>query len=168
MAASQLLDELSVLIYRPPLTDFRSDGRITDATNPIAVVMLLIDYETECSMNGIIGFLGNEAGRRLSETIRVIRAIGSDEHADILESIQSTAISAGMTYDAIQADCVGLEPFAVTSFEKLHGDKWDEACYSIQTLHDKVDCDSFWSAVLGFVEKNFDSIKSQLQGYQVP
>ncbi len=162
MDASQLLDELSVLIYSPPLSDFRLDGRISDTTNPLAVVMLLIDYETEYSMSGITGFLGNSAGSRLPETIRAIRAIGSDEHADILESIQSTAISAGMTYDAMQADCVGLESFAVTSFEKLHGDKWGEACCSIHTLHDKVDWDSFWSAMLGFVEKNVDSIKSQL------
>lgn len=167
MDISDFLDELSVSIYSPLLTDFRLDGRISDTTNPLAVVMLLIDYETECSMGGITGFLGNSAGSQLPETIRAIRAIGSDEHADTLESIRSKAIAAGMTYNAMQADCAGLEPFAVTSFKKLHGDKWDEACCSIRTLHDKVNWDSFWSALRGFVEKNFDSIKSQLQGYQV-
>ncbi|MGV3605386.1 MAG: DMP19 family protein [Planctomycetaceae bacterium] len=137
-------------------------------TNPLSVVMLLIDYETECSINGIIGFLGNEAGSRLPETISAFRAIGLGEHADTLESIQSMATSAGMTYDALQADRVGLEPFAVTSFEKLHGNKWDDACDSIQAMYANVDWDSCWPAAIGFIERNVDSINGQLQGYQVP
>jgi hypothetical protein len=161
MDASKLLDELSVRIYAPPLSDYRDDGRISDTSNPLSVVMLLIDYETECSMNGITGFLGNSAGSRLSETIVAVRQIGCIDHAHILEQIRETATGAGMTYGAIQDDCAGLAEFTVTSFAELHGDKWDDACDRIRELHDNVDWGSFWHSTLKFVRDNVDSIARQ-------
>ncbi|EMB16153.1 hypothetical protein RE6C_03113 [Rhodopirellula europaea 6C] len=90
-----------------------------------------------------------------------MRKIGCIDHADVLEEIRTTAISAGMTYDAMQNDCTGLAEFAVTSFAELHGDKWDDACDRIQTLHENVDWDSFWRATLEFVRNNMDSIARQ-------
>ena len=161
MDASKLLDDLSVRIYEPPLSEYRDDGRICDTSNQLSVVMLLIDYETECSMNGINGFLGNSAGSRLSETISAVRQIGCIDHASTLEQIRETATAAGMTYDAIQDDCVGLAEFTVTSFAKLHGDKWDDARDRIRDLHDDVDWESLWQAMLEFVRNNVDSIARQ-------
>lgn len=161
MDASKLLDDLSVRIYKSPLSNFREDGRICDTTNPLSVVMLLIDYETECSMNGINGFLGNSAGSRLGETIVAVRRIGCSDHATVLEEIQATANAAGMTYEAMQNDRSGLQEFAVTSFAALHGDKWDDAYDVIQALHDTVDWDSFWQATLEFVRNNKDLIVQQ-------
>lgn len=161
MDASKLLDDLSVRIYEPPLSDYRDDERICDTTSPLSVVMLLIDYETECSMNGIIGFLGNSAGSRLTETIIAVRKIGCVDHAKVLEQVRETAHAAGMTHDAIQDDRTDLQEFAVTSFAELHGDKWDDACDTIGTLHENVDWESFWKATLEFVRNHIDSISRE-------
>lgn len=161
MDAAKLLDDLSVRIYEPPLSEYRDDGRICDTSNPLSVVLLLIDYEAECSINGISGFLGNSAGSRLLETIFAVRQIGCIDHANTLEQIRETATSAGMTYDAIQVDRVGLAEFSVTSFAKLHGDKWDNARARVRSLHDKVDWESFWPATLEFVRNNADAISRQ-------
>jgi len=158
MDASQLVNHSSVRIYEPPLSDYRDDGRICDTTRPLSVVMLLIDYETECSMNGIIGFLGNSTGRRLTETITAVRKIGCIDHAKVLEEIREAASAAGMTHDAIQDDRSDLQEFTVSSFADLHGDKWEDACDTIGSLHDNVDWDSFWKATLEFVRSRQDSI----------
>jgi hypothetical protein len=162
MDALDLLDELSVRIYEPPLASFRDDGRITDASNPLAVVMLLLDYETECSMNGIIGYLENASGQHLSETINAVCGLGCTEHAKILEKIQTTAATGGMTYNEIRKDATELEVFAVTSFADLHGDKWDDVCDTIEALHDAVDWDAFWKAMTAFVGKHKEQIQRQL------
>jgi len=161
MDASKLLEDLSIRIYEQPLSDYRDDGRICDTTNPLSVVMLLVDYETECSMNSITGFLGNSAGSRLSETILAVRKIGCIDHANVLEEICETSIAAGMTHDAIQNDRYDLAEFTVASFADLHGDKWDDACDRIHALHKNVDWDSFWQAAIEFVRNNMDSIVRQ-------
>lgn len=162
MNAAQLLDELSVRIYESPLAEFRQDGRISDPSNPLSIVMLLIDYETECSMNGIVGFLGNSSGQRLPETIDAIRVIGCVDHAITLEQISATAASGGMTHNVIQQDRAGMKPFAVTSFAELHGEKWNAIVGTIHALHDSVDWDEFWQAATNFVGKHADKIECQL------
>jgi hypothetical protein len=89
MNASELLDQLLVRVFEPPLASLRDDERISDRSNPLAVVMLLIECETECSMNGIDGYLGNSSSRRLPETIDALRTIGCPDHATIMENIRT-------------------------------------------------------------------------------
>jgi hypothetical protein len=162
MDASELLDVLAVRIFEPPLASFRDDGRIADTSNPLSVVMLLLDYETECSMNGIIGYLDNSSGQYLSETIDALDTIGCADNAKILKRIRATAGAGGMTSDEIHQDNVDLEPFTVTSFADLHGDQWDDICDRIEALHDAVDWNAFWKAMTAFVSEHKDVIQNQL------
>lgn len=162
MNASELVSDLTIRIYEPPLASYRDDGRISDTSNPLSVVMLLIDYETECSMNGIIGYLGNSSGQRLPETIDALRRIGCPEHASTLKQIQATAASGGMTYAATQLDRAGLTPFSITTFTGLHGDKWNDVSDFVDKLHDSVDWDAFWNAMVVFVGNHMEAIQRQM------
>ena len=162
MDASRLLDDLSVRIYEPPLASIRDDGRIADTSNPLAVIMLLIDYETECSLNGITGYLGNASGQYLSQTIDALRMVGCSDHADVLQQIRTTAIDGGMTHDAVQRDRAHLEAFSVTSFAEVHGDKWDELSETLQDLHDSIDWDDLFPAMTEFVARHTTTIQRQL------
>jgi hypothetical protein len=96
---SDLLSDLSIAIYSEPLAQFRDSEAIRDLDNPLAVVILLIDYETECSMNGVVTMLGNSTGSRLPETIAALKIIGCENHSTCLADIRDIALSAGMTYD---------------------------------------------------------------------
>ena len=162
MNAAELLDDLSVRIYEPPLANLRDDGRILDTSNPLSVVMLVIDYETECSMNGIIGYLGNSAGERITETISALRVIGCSAHADKLTAIQVAATNGGMTHADIQTDREQVAPFAVTSFAELHGDKWDSTCDTINSIFDGIDCDELWPKMTEFIQAHMGEIEHQL------
>lgn len=139
MTPEDLLGELSIRIYEPPLSDMREDGRICNAADPVAVLMLILDFDTEVAMNGIDNFIGNSSGRYMRETITALQTIGAESQAALLEKILAVADEAGMTHDAIQEDRSGLDEFAITSFEKLHGDKWDAACDGIQALDEQID-----------------------------
>lgn len=139
MTPEDLLGELSTRIYQPPLTEMREDGRICDLADPVAVLMLILDFDTEVAMNGINNFLGNSSGRYAHETVAALQTIGAEVQAALLEKILTVAEKAGMTHDAIQQDRSGLDEFAITSFEKLHGDKWDAASDEIQGIDAQID-----------------------------
>lgn len=139
MTPEALLTELSIKIYEPPLSEMREDGRICDLSDPAAVLMLIIDFETEVSMNGINNFLGNSSGQYAHETVAALQTIGAKTQANLLQKILTVAANAGMTHDTIQADRSGLEEFSITSFQKLHGDKWDAASAEIQELEEQID-----------------------------
>ena len=160
---SNLRSDLSIAIYAEPLSCFRDTAAIRDPTNPLAVVMLLIDYETECSMSGIVTLLGNSTGSRLPETIKALESIGCASHATSLAQIQEIGRQSGMTYDAIQEDRSSLSEFTVTSFSALHGDKWDDATDRIRLIHDTVDFDEFWLKLNAYVARNEAELRSRME-----
>ena len=65
MTPADLLTALSIKIYEPPLSEMREDCRIYGLSDPVAVLMLVIDFETEVSMSGITRNPGDRSGNRL-------------------------------------------------------------------------------------------------------
>lgn len=57
--------------------DLRRSGAIAELSNPVAVLMLVIDFDTEVAMNGITDFLRNSTGIYGTETVRALSS-GSD------------------------------------------------------------------------------------------
>lgn len=139
MNPADLLSELAVRIYEPPLAGIRESGAIADVSNPLCVLMLLIDFDTEVTMNGIVNFIGNSTGLYVEETVAALERIGCIEQANKLADILTAASEAGMTYETIQADRISVEPGTVTSFVKLHGQKWDEAAAKIDLIYENMD-----------------------------
>lgn len=139
MTAFDLLDAFSIKIYEPPLSKLRDNGGIRDLSNPIAVVMLVVDFETQVSMNGINNFIGNNTGIYADETVAALELIGCSDQSQKLKRILEIAAAAGMTYDAIQQDRSGQAEFAITTFTMLHGKKWDAASAEIDMLDRTID-----------------------------
>jgi hypothetical protein len=135
----ELLGEFSCRIYEAPLTEHRDSGRIADLSDPISILMLLVDFETEVSMNGICDFIGNSTGLYARETVEALKLVGCTQDAAVLSQILDIADRAGMTHNAIQADRSGLQEYAITSFAELHGDKWDSATEEIGRLVEAID-----------------------------
>jgi hypothetical protein len=150
MNIHEVLSELSIRIYSRPLSEIRSSGHIADLNDPLHVVMLIIDFDTEVKMNGIFNFLGNSTGEFARETVDALKKIQCFDDAKVLEDILNIAARAGMTHDAIQADRLGLAAFAVSSFKEVHGVKWEDASEIINELHRKVSLDRVTDALAVF------------------
>ncbi len=159
MTAQELLDALSIAIYESPLASMRETGAVADRSNPLAVVMLVVDFDTEVSMNGIANFIGNNSGRFAAETVHALRTLGCPADADKLERIVQIAATAGMTHPAIQTDREALEAFAVTSFAKTHGAKWDEVCRAIDAIAVTIDHDTILERLEAYVARNRDALE---------
>lgn len=141
MTGRELLDEFAIKAYEPPLSKHRDSGRIADTSDPVSVIMLVVDLDTELSMNGISDFIGNSTGRYAAETVRALDALGCHEDAGLLKQILDVANEAGMTHEAIQAERSRLPPYTVTSFAAVHGGKWDLATGRINSLSRQMNLD---------------------------
>jgi hypothetical protein len=162
MNADQLLDEFAVKIYKPPLSDLRHTGEIGDLFNPICVAMLIIDFETEVSMNGINNFIGNTSGRFAHQTVDALNAIGCTTQAAQLKQILEIAAAVGMTHTAIQSDRSDLQPYAVTSFAQLHGDKWNVAIDQIRQIDSRIDYACIIDGTRTFIGRHLDCFRKAL------
>jgi hypothetical protein len=135
---AELVEALSIQIYSPPLSEHRNSGRIADTSAPLSVAMLILDFDTEVTMNGINLFLGNSTGDYARETVTALEIIGCADAARLLREIIDIATTAGMTRDAICADRTNLAPYAVTSWRQTHGDKWEAASDKIWKCHKQI------------------------------
>ena len=153
MTPDELLDELSVKIYEPPLSEFRASGRLRNSDDPRAVVTLLIDFETERSMNGTLNFLGNSSGEYAEETFLALMQVGALNCARVLRRILNVAKAAGITFEAVQKDRATLT-YPVASWRATHGIKWAAAEKAIVELEDEVDEDEFWRCLKAYVTQH--------------
>lgn len=163
MPTHTLLDQFAVKIYEPPLSALRDNGGVADLCNPLSVAMLLVDFETEVSMNGINNFIGNSTGRYINETIAALTTIGCHDDAALLSRILAVASAAGMTHQTIQAERSALEEFAITSFSQLHDSKWNAASAEIGQLASAIDFGRIIGNVDEFISKHEQVFKDALR-----
>jgi len=146
-STQDLFDEFTIRIYEPPLNARRYDGRVAQLDDPVSVLMLIIDFDTEVLMNGITNFIGNSSGRYAEQTVEALRKIGCTDASDRLRRILQLAEDAGMTHDAIQEDRgrvaeeEGNPTFAIRSFVQTHGDKWNDVDDAIEDIASGIDHD---------------------------
>lgn len=156
MNASDILDEFSIRAYEPPLSLLRDNGEIANLNDPLAVIMLIVDFEAELEMNGINNFIGNSTGLYAYETVEALKIIGCDEDSKILADILKKAKDAGMTHEAIQKDRQKLKLHSVASFQQIHGDKWDNVTDEIDHLAKQIDFEKITKCLEKYVDKNKD------------
>jgi len=154
MTGRELFEEFAVKAYESPLSQHRDSGRIADTSDPVSVIMLVVDLDTEVSMNGVADFIGNSTGRYAGETVRALEAIGCHEDAGLLRQILDVAAQAGMTHEAMQADRSSLPPYALTSFAAIHRGKWDEALGRIESLFRLMNLERVQAEAARFVAKH--------------
>jgi hypothetical protein len=60
MSTDEILDNLRIQIYKPPLSKLREDPR--SVPEVLRIPVLIIAFDTEVCMKGILGFLENSTG----------------------------------------------------------------------------------------------------------
>lgn len=108
-----LLAELSTRIYRPPLSLLQE--RLPELPVALRIPMLIVAFDTELHMSGIHGFLENNAGYYLSETIEALAAIGAQATAGTMGRIRAILVRHGIDV----ADRQGIQNF--------HWDRWEDS-----------------------------------------
>lgn len=76
MTADELMQLLSGALDEPLLDAVRHEADFPCLTNTLHLAVLLIDCDTELSVNGLLGFLENSTGRFLGQTTEALRLIG--------------------------------------------------------------------------------------------
>lgn len=122
MNADGLIQELCTGIYQPPLSKVRDEVDYPNLTNPLHLVILLIDCDTEIDMNGMLGFLENSTGRHLKQTIQALQLIGASKSAALLETVQACMNKNRITWERLRSDLAGRAEYQISSFRQRHGE----------------------------------------------
>jgi hypothetical protein len=121
MSGRELIDKLAIDCYKPSYRSVRDQSAWPSVKNPLHIAILVIDFDTEVSMNGMLGFLGNSSGAYLEQTTEAFDLIGAKRTADVLRCISKAMIKHGITHQKLRAPAELLSEYQITSFAELHG-----------------------------------------------
>jgi hypothetical protein len=127
-----LVEQLLVGIHEPPFRRLRD--RIGTLPEPLRVLMLVGDFDTEVQMNGIAGFLENSSGAHLSPTIEAFEAIKATATAKLLRLIEMTMLKHGITHSMLRASLNGATEFHIVSSADIHSKKVLAMLEEVETL----------------------------------
>lgn len=134
MTADQIIQKLGVQIYESPLSAVRDEPDYPDLDNPLHFIVLLVDCDTEITMNGIIGYLENPTGAHLPSVIDALLRIGAGQTAQQFAQIRVCMAQHGVTWECLREDFPGTHEYQITSFRSLHGEELDEFADDVASI----------------------------------
>lgn len=170
MDADKIIQELAIEIYQKPLSLIRDEPEFPDLDNPLHLVVLLVDCDTEISMNGLLGFLENLTGQHLGKTIEALGVIGATRSAELFRSVELSMTKHGVTWARLRGDFEGLTECQITSFCELHGASLDsfsreicqlEAGFSLFNSHSSLE--DAYGALCGYTQARVERLQNEIQ-----
>jgi hypothetical protein len=169
MSADSLIQELAAQIYRAPLASVRDESPYPNLNNPLHLVVLLIDCDTEIEMNGMLGFLENMTGRFLRQTSEALRLIGAPQCAAIFNAIHALMAKYGVSWERLRADFKGSTEFQITSFRETHGESLDSFAGEVGKLAQgfslfDTQCspEDAYAALCGYLETRLAELRQEI------
>ncbi|TQR97406.1 DMP19 family protein [Paenibacillus ottowii] len=156
-SAADLVEHIGSVIYGEEASSIRDT--IYKVPESLRTIILLIDFDTELSMNGILGFLENSTGKYLNETISALKLIKAEKDLSILEEIKE--LVEGIHFNGQ----IKIEPYQVTTFEERH-DINERKLERIKDLADglyvySIDRDIF-DCLIGYLSNNWIVLLKEL------
>jgi hypothetical protein len=163
--ARELLYWFSIAIYEPPISNLRDQMRSLPPA--LRIPMLILDFDTELSMQGILGFLENSTGLYLAETIDALDAIGAHGDATTLGRISAIMVEHGVTVEQLRANVGRGELYEITTFRKTHGNDLipmaDRITKEAKRLSLYTDAESVRDMLEPFIERHKDHLLAAIQ-----
>ncbi|MEC0208763.1 DUF4375 domain-containing protein [Paenibacillus ehimensis] len=87
-SADEIMDHVGIKRYSEENIQLKDEEVFYKLPALLRDIVLLIDFDTELNMNGILGFLENSTGKYFNETIEVLERIGAAHDANALKDIK--------------------------------------------------------------------------------
>lgn len=106
-------------------------------------IILLIDYDTELNMNGILGFLENSTGLMLDETIETLKRIDAIDDYITMKNIKEILTANGIEIKVLRENVNSGSQYEILNSLKVHDLHFEEILNEETNLYLYQDRDIF-------------------------
>ncbi|WP_426451963.1 DMP19 family protein [Paenibacillus sp. S-38] len=160
-----IIDHIGMNIYKSNYTKLRDKEIFIQLPVVLQDIILILDFDIELQMNGIIGFLENSTGTYFEETIQALFRISATKDFEIMKDIKSLLISNGINTLRLRENLIHLSQYQVTNSRNIHGKELSELLSEVASLADHLylyrDNDNIFDHLFSYFEKN----KAKLNEY---
>jgi hypothetical protein len=118
--ANEMLDYISERIYLEGTHRLRDEEVFNNLPRLLKDIFLLIDFDTELNMNGILGYLENSTGKYIDETIEVLLRIGALKDGNALRSIMKILSDYRLSTGDLHNNLLNTMEYQIISFIQTH------------------------------------------------
>lgn len=165
MSGEEVVGSVAMDLYRAEFSTIRENG--PELPQVLRDIILIIDLDTELSMNGMTGFLENASGQYLGETITAMERIGNDADAVILKKIEQMLSKSGVTHGQLRDNVNGLSEDDITTSLQTHGEQIHEVLQQIEleaaNLSMQSNNEESFDLLYQYVDENKDRLKQEMQ-----
>ncbi|WFR62290.1 hypothetical protein P9222_29390 [Paenibacillus amylolyticus] len=167
MSGEEVVGSIAMDLYRAEFATIRDSG--PELPQVLRDIILIIDLDTELSMNGMSGFLENASGQYLVETIAAMERTGNDADAVILKKIEQMLSENGITHGQLRDNVNGLTEDDITTSLQTHGEQIHKVLQEIEleaaNLSMQADNEESFDLLYQYVDANKDLLKKELQHF---
>src|SRR4051812_35052305 len=118
MSGQDILNDIGLKAYKQPLSAIRHHPKWPSLTAPLHVALLLVDFDTEVSMNGLLGFLENSTGAYLDQTIEAFRIVGATQRSQTLCRVREVMSRHSVSHLHLREPHCHTKGYQITSFRE--------------------------------------------------
>lgn len=160
MSSEEIVGHIALNMYHSDFSSIRENiGALPEVLRDI---LLLIDFDTELSMNGIVGFLENTSGCYLNETIKALGNIQQTKDQAIMISIKEVLEEHGICTEKLRGNMNHLTVNQVSYSSKTHGDDIRHVLMLVEKEAEQLylyrDEEDLFDALFQYVEINQDEL----------
>ncbi|WP_340401171.1 hypothetical protein [Paenibacillus sp. FSL H8-0079] len=167
MSGEEVVGGIAMDLYRAEFATIRESG--PELPQVLRDTILIIDLDTELSMNGMTGFLENASGQYLGETIAAMERIGNEADTVILKKIEQILSESGVTPGQLRDNVNGLSEDDITTSLQTHGEQIHEVLQRIEqeagNISMQSDNEESFDLLYQYVDANKDRLKQEMQQF---
>ncbi|MFD0616566.1 DUF4375 domain-containing protein [Paenibacillus sp. GCM10027629] len=130
MSSEELIGHIALNIYKNEFIEIRD--QLDFIPEVLKNIILLIDFDTELNMNGIIGFLENSSGLYLNETIDVLRKTSCFRDMNIMVTINNMLLENAITIEELRIHVNSQVLYQISNSTEKHGEKFTDVLMEIE------------------------------------
>lgn len=126
LTSEEIIGEISLNLYNKENYEIREKEIFDSLPIIIRDIILLIDFDTELSMEGILGFLENSTGLFLDETTDMLKRINAVEDYEILTTIKEIMLRYEVSIQELRNNANAASEYEIRNFSRTHEQVYDE------------------------------------------
>ncbi|MCP1307330.1 DMP19 family protein [Paenibacillus tyrfis] len=166
-SADEIMDHVGINRYSQENIQLKDEEVFFKLPALLQDIVLLIDFDTELIMNGILGFLENSTGKYLNETIEALERIGAVHDANALKDIKRILENYNLSTGQLHRDLQDLEPYEINYFRQVHAiaddEFFEEIQYAAEKLTNGSQEENIFDHLLAYIEANKRSFVEDVQ-----
>ncbi|KAA8785370.1 arsenate reductase-like glutaredoxin family protein [Paenibacillus sp. 4624] len=169
MSGEEIVGSIAMDMYRAEFATIRE--RVSELPVVLRDIMLIIDLDTELTMNGLTGYLENASGKHLREVIEALIRSGNETDAMILQKVEQLLKEQGITPEQLRENVERLSEHDISTSLQTHGTQIHELLQrveqEVQQLSFQADNEEVFDLLYQYVDEHKDKLKQQLEQFLV-